>query len=180
MRTSLLFVACVFALSVLAGCGEDDCAPCDPCVSEQPLAQMDLGIGGGTTQEVDATLRIYFFTSSGDTLFDMEITAADDGTVRMVDADVYPNFAAAAGRLSDGVDDMWTIYVTYIAGGLAGGGGNYETDWLNGGFTGEYDPDLQGARITKIYLYLDEVEILQSAGDTDWNLEARVIVFGEP
>jgi hypothetical protein len=180
MRTSLLFVACIFALSVLVGCSDDDCAPCNPCDSEQPLGQMDIGMGGGTNGTVGTTLRISFVTSSGDTLFDMEVTAADDGTVRMVDADVYPNFAAAADRLSDGVNDLWYIYVAYVPGGSAGGGGNYETDWLDGGFTGTYDPDLQGAQITKIYLYLDSVEISQTVSYTDWDLEARVVVFGRP
>jgi hypothetical protein len=180
MRISLLFVVCAFALSALAGCSDDDCAPCTPCDSEQPLAQMNIGMGGSTNGTVGTTLRIYFVTSSGDTLFDMEITATDDGTVRMVDADVYPNFAAAADRLSDGVNDLWFFYVAYVPGGLAGGGGSYETDWLEGGFTGTYDPDLQGAQITKIYLYLDVVTITQSVGNTDWDLDARVVVFGRP
>ncbi|MDD3643647.1 MAG: hypothetical protein PHQ19_09325, partial [Candidatus Krumholzibacteria bacterium] len=150
MRTNLVIVACLFTLSVLAGCSEDDCPPCIPPVSEKPLGQMDIGIGGGTSGTVGTTLRICFVSSSSDTLFDMQITSSDDGTARMVDAELYPNFAAAADRLSDDVNDLWMIDVLYVPGGAAGGAGNYEATWLNGGFTGEYDPDLHGAEITRI------------------------------
>ena len=177
MRTTLIILACIFTLIIISGCGDDECDPCVPIVPAQPLAQMDLGLGGGTSTGSD-TLWVYFVSSENDTLFDMLLTLDDDGTTKMIDAAGYPNFADAVLRLSDGVDDMWTFWVRLYPSG--GGGGNYESNWLDGGLTGEYDPDLYGAEITKALIHLDEVFVDNQGDRTDYNVEARLVIIGKP
>ena len=180
MRNIPLFLACAAALSFTAGCGDDECAPCAPVVSEQPLASFSHAMGGGTSSAVGDSLRLNFVSSSADTLFDLYVTEADSGTVRTISAGKYPPFADAAARLSDGVDDHWTFWVRSVSGGFGGGNGSNESNWLVGGYTGVYTPDLQGAEITKIWLYLNEVSIVLESGYTTFEIQARVVIMGRP
>jgi hypothetical protein len=176
----LIVTACIFALSVLTGCSGDECDPCAPVVTVQPLAQLNMSMGGSATALTD-TLRITFSSSINDTLFDMLVTNDDDGTVRTIDAGVYPNFDDAAVKLSDGVNDMWTFWARfYPEGGGGGGAGNYESNWIDGGLTGEYDPDLYDAEITKLVIHLDEVVIDHLGSSTIYDLRVRLVIMGRP
>ena len=51
---------------------------------------------------------------------------------------------------------------------------------LMGGFTGEYDPDLHGSQIRKAYIHLDWVNVMQTAGNTNWSIDVRIIAVGRP
>ncbi len=179
MRPSLVLIACVFVLGFVAGCGDDECDPYVPVVSEEPLAQISITGGGGAAYLTD-TLRINFVSSSYDTLFNLLITAADEGTARMIDAATYPAFADAAARLADGVNDQWTFWVRLYPSSSGGGWGTSETNWIDGGLTGEYVPDLLGAEITKARLILDRVDIVADAGYTNYDIEARIVIIGKP
>ena len=179
MRTSLIALACVFTLIIISGCGDDECDPCAPIVPAQPLAQLDLSMGGGASTGTD-TLRILFVSSENDTLFDMLLTLDDDGTTKTLDADGYPNFADAALRLSDGVDDNWMFWTRLYPSGSGGGTGTSESNWLDGGLTREYDPDLYGAEITKALIHLDEVYVNNQGGWTDYSIRAQLVIIGKP
>ena len=180
MRNLFVLLACAATLCVTAGCSDDECAPCAPVVSEQPLASISHGMGGGTSSAVGDSLRFNFVSSSADTLFDLYVTEADSGTVRTINAGNYPPFADAAARLSDGVNDPWVFWVRSVSGGFGAGNGSNESSWLAGGFTGVYTPDLQGAEITKIWLYINEVSIVLESGFTTFDIEARVVIMGRP
>lgn len=180
MRTSLILIACTTVLCIAAGCSDDECTPCAPVVSEQPLAQIDLHAGGGTSSAVSDTMRIDFVSSSYDTLFDMYVTEADSGTVKVINAGKYPPFTDAAARLSDGVNDQWMFWARYVPDIGGGGSGTLESNHLNGGFTGEFNPDLLGAEITKIWLYINQVSIVQEGGYTTYDIDVCVVIMGTP
>ena len=179
MRNFLVITACVAAFVVVMGCSDDQCDPCAPVVLAQPLAQLDVGIGGGGSVGAD-TLRVLFVSSNDDTLFDMLVTEDDDGTIKTVDADIYPEFTNAAATLTDGTNDSWTFWTLFHPNGGGGGGGNYESTWIDGGLTGEYDPDLQGAEVTEAIIHLDEVYVDNQGGYTNYSVSARVVIMGKP
>jgi len=180
MRNLFVLLACAAALGIMAGCGDDACSPCAPVVCDQPLAQISLGMGGGTSSDIGDTLRILFRSSSADTLFDLYVTGADDSTVKTISAGSYPLFAGAAARLSDGVDDSWMFYVRFVSVPGGGGSGSNEWNFLGGGFSGDYIPDLLGAEITKIYLYINRVSVVREDSFTDYEVAARIVIMGKP
>ena len=179
MRTFLVMMACVVTLSVLAGCSDEECDPCVPVVPVQPLAQMDAAMGGGSSMGTD-TLWVYCVSSNSDTLFDLLVTEDDEGTVKMVDAGLYPEFANAAATLTDGVDDGWTFWVRLHPDGGGGGAGRSESTWLEGGLTGEYDPDLHGAEVSQILINLDYIYVDNQISWTDFSVEVRLVIMGRP
>ena len=171
--------ACFLAL-ILAGCSDEDCTPCAPVVTEQPLAQFDHIWSGLTATEIGDTLRINFVSSSSDTLFDLYVTEADNNTAKIFNARSYPPFIEAAARLSDGVDDQWKFWFRSLLGEYGGGPETSESGWLEGGFMGEYNPDLLGAEITKIWLFIDRVSIYRQGDFTTYHIAVRVFIMGKP
>jgi len=179
MRNLLVLFACAAALCAGAGCSDDDCAPCAPATTEQPLASFEMEMAGGAASAIGDTLRINFVSSEADTLFNLYVTEADEGTVKIINARVYPPFAAATARLSDGTNDSWMFYVRFHPSSTGGGSGALESSWLSGGFTDEFNPDLLGAEITKIWLYLNDVSIVREIGYTNYSVSARAVIMGK-
>jgi hypothetical protein len=179
MRTFLFVIACIAALALVGGCGDDECDPCAPVVQEQPLALLDAGMGGGGSYGTD-TLWVFFVSSNNDTLFSLLVTENDDGTSVTIDAGLYPELENAAATFTDGVDDSWTFWVRLYPGGGGGGTGTYESRWIEGGLTGEYDPDLHGAEVTGVIVRLDDVIVDNQGGWTDYSVQARIIIMGKP
>jgi len=180
MRNRPLLLACAVILGMAAGCGDDECSPCDPVVSDQPLAQIDIGTFGRENVILSDTLEISFVSSNNETLFKMIVTPADQGTTKMVNAGVYPQFTAAAARLSDGVNDQWTFHIRTFPSDVGGGTITSESGWLSGGYAGGYTPDLHGAEITRIWINLREVTIDQGSDYTFYGVTARVVIMGKP
>jgi hypothetical protein len=179
MRISVILLTCAAALCVAAGCSDQKtCAPCAPAVSDVPLAEMNFQMGGNTTAAVSDTLRLDFASTSADTLFDLYVTRADSGTVRTIDAHRYAPFAKAIARLSNGTDEMWYFWTNLLPGG-GGGSGTNESVWLTGGYTGGYHPDLQGAEITKIWIYLNVISTARAGGTFSFSVRVKVVFAGE-
>ena len=179
MRTFLLMVACVTAIALVAGCSDEECDPSAPVLAVQPLVQLDASTGGGSSIGTD-TLRVLFVSSNDDTLFDLLVTDDDDGTMRSVTPDIYPEFTNAAATLTDGVDDGWTFWGLLHPGGGGSGIGRAESVWIDGGLTGIYDPDLHGAEVTSVIVHLDYVFVDNQGSWTDYSIEARVVIMGKP
>jgi hypothetical protein len=180
MRTSLFLLACAAALFAAAGCSDDNtCAPCAPAASDTPLAEFTTGGGGGLQVDIGDTLRISFVSSSADTLFDVFVTRADSATVRTITTRTFPPLAGAAARLSNDVDDQWTYRVTSVKYGWLSSTSYSESRWLNGGYTGAYTPDLHDAKITKAYIYLNEISIAPGPGYSTYFIGFRVVLMGK-
>jgi len=180
MRIALALFACATALVFTAGCSDDTCSPCAPVVTDQPLAEFSFGMGGDVPAVPSDTLGISFVSPNAETLFSVRVTPADQGTARMVNAGVYPKFRAAAARLSDGVDDMWSAWVHTLPGDYGGGSGTTESRWLKGGLSGEYTPDLHGAEITMIWIVPREVTVAHAGDRTSYTIDVLVIIMGKP
>ena len=180
MRSALGLLVCTIILGVTAGCSKDDCSPCAPIVSDQPLAEFSTRMEGDLPVVLNDTLGMSFVSPNAETLFSVRLTAADQGTARMVNASAYPQFSAAAARLSDGVDDMWYLWLRTFPGNFGGGSGTTEFGWLKGGYTGEYTPDLHGAEITKVWVLPKEVTIAHAGDRTSYAIELLVVIMGKP
>ena len=180
MRSLPLLLACATILCIAAGCGDDECSPCALAVSDQPLAQINIGMGGRENVILSDTLGISFVSSNNETLFNLIVTPADQGTTKMVNASVYPQFTAAAARLSDGVNDHWTFRIRTFPSDVGAGSTTIESGWLAGGYSGGYTPDLHGAEITRIWINLRAVTIDQGSDYTFYGITARIVIMGRP
>lgn len=180
MRVPLVFLACAAALGLAAGCNDTDCSTCAPVLSDQPLAQMDIGMGGREDVILSDTLRISFVSSNAETLFSVRISPADQGATKLVSASNYPRFAAAATRLSDGVNDQWTFWLHMSPGNIESGSTSTESGWLHGGYLGIYTPDLYGAEITRIWINLKQVTVDQDVDHTSYYISGQVVIMGKP
>jgi hypothetical protein len=177
MRAFLAVVALFSALVLVSGCCDDN--PVVPVLALQPLAQLDAGTGGGTSMGSD-TLWVFFVSSDDDTLFDLLVTQDDDGTVKSITPDIYPGLIDAAATLTNGVDDGWTFWVRVHPAGGGAGTGMPESVWIEGGLTGGYEPDLEGAEVTSVILHLDYVFVDNQEIWTDFGVDARIVIMGKP
>ena len=189
MKALLVLIICAATLGLLYGCGEDDCNPSGVCpVSEQPLAEftnvIDVSSGSGYdsvriiicnySPNLDPPIDI----SQLDTLVDIYIDEADEGSTVTIDARSNPDFNNAAATLTNGINDLVYILVIYEPWGSSPG--ISESDLLKGGLTGEYLPDLAGTVLTKVLVHLDNIDIYD--GGTTWyyDIDFRVVIFGRP
>jgi hypothetical protein len=179
MRTFLAVVALVMASALASGCGDDECNPIAPVLAVQPLAQLDAGVGGGSSMGSD-TLWVFFVSSNDDTLFDLLVTQDDDGTVKSITPDLYPELTNAAATLTDGVDDGWTFWVRLHPAGGGAGIGRSESAWIEGGLTGGFEPDLEGAEVTSVIRHLDYVFVDNQETWTDFGVDVRIVIMGKP
>lgn len=73
------------------------------------------------------------------------------------DGSVNPDFDNAAELLTNGDDDPLQIILTLTNGFILTGGSSRESLALQGGYSGEHYPDLAGADVTRIFLYVDNI-----------------------
>lgn len=178
MKQLLLILACFTVLVFLNSCGEDECSPCAP-VPEQPLAVHSVDSGIGSSGGFDSVRVLCYYSAFTDTLFDVYVDESDEGYTITINASNNPDFDEAVARLTNGVDDDLYFYLLFPNGG-GGGGSSHESDYLDGGLTGEYDVDLEGAEVTKILLHMDYVSIDNQGSSTSCDIEYQVVFVGRP
>lgn len=180
MRAVLISLACVIGICAVAGCS-DDGSPSGPSAAEEPLAQIDYGMQLGTSVPItdENIISLSFASYAHDTLFSVRVTAKDEGKIKTVAPLFFPPFKDAADRLTDGVDDMWTFWIL-IDNGFGGGTGTVESVWLDGGYSGDYHPDLIGADITKVRVYIDTIDIVQDNGNYQCTIAVHAVILGRP
>ena len=180
MKQLFLVFACVAVLGFLNSCSDDDCNPCAPCpVYEQPLAEYLRITGGGGTGGFDSVRITCHYSATTDTLFDIYVDDSDEGLMFTIDSSNNPDFDEAIALLTNGIDE--TIYFwTRFPNGSGGGIGSNESHFLEGGFSGEYDPDLAGAEVTEIRLYIEELWIDNQGVYTEYELTYRTVFMGKP
>ncbi|MBE0567335.1 MAG: hypothetical protein IH621_15360 [Krumholzibacteria bacterium] len=173
---ALLILATVMCL--LPACGEDD-ATC-PAVAEQPLAQY-VRVYSGSVGQTIGSLRIDFSYATGDTLFHLSLDESDKERKFTIDADSSPDFARAVAMLTNGVNDNILLYLRGPAGAILSGGGTTEQLLWQGGYSGEYFPDLQGAEITRLDVTIDDIWFTTySPPNTTYMLLYHAVVMGRP
>lgn len=172
----LLILATIMCL--LPACGEDD-ATC-PAVAEQPLAQYVRVYSGSVGQTIGA-LGIDFSYATGDTLFHLSLDENDKEMKFTFDADRGPDFARAVAMLTNGVNDNVLLYLRLPNGTILSGGGNTEALVWQGGYSGGYYPDLQGAGITRLDVTIDNIWFnTDSPPNTTYMLLYHAVVMGRP
>lgn len=178
MKRLLVVFACIAALGLLSGCGDDDCSPCAP-IPDQPLAQYSEYVGGSIYASHDSIRLICSYSATTDTLYDVFIDASDDGTTIEIDGSNNPDFDEAVAILTNGEDEdmhFW-VYWPYSTGSGTPG---TESEFLNGGFSHEWYPDLAGAEVTRILLHIDYFSIDNQGTYTEFDLYYSVVFMGRP
>ena len=181
MKTDCLpFVLAVLLFS-FAACDDDTSCSC-PAVPEQPLAEIarthTATFGGATISSLKITC---YYSSHSDTLYDAILQETDKGTKRIIDGSVNPDFDNAAELLTNGDDDPLQIILTLTNGFILTGGSSRESLALQGGYSGEYYPDLAGADVTRIFLYVDNIWFDHSEPpNTTYHIMYRVVIMGRP
>ena len=180
MKRLLFVFLCVAALGVLGGCGDEDCDPCDPCTgAEQPLAEYLRIAGGGGTGGFDSLRVTCHYSATTDTLFDIYVDESDEGYIITIDASNNPDFNEAIAMLTNGLDEFIYFWVRF-PNGSGGGISALESYFLEGGFSSEYNPDLAGAEVTEIRLYMEKIWIDNQGGYTEYEIVYRTVFIGIP
>ena len=109
----------------------------------------------------------------------MYIDHSDEGETFTIDGSNNPDYDEAIALLTNGTDEE-IIFWSRFPNGSGGGLGSFESFFLNGGFTGEYDPNLAGAEVTRIELYIDEIWIDNQGTYTQYELTYRTVFMGLP
>jgi hypothetical protein len=180
MRTILFLLTCVVACSFATGCSDDDCLSCPPPQSqEQPLAQFIRVEGYDNDQGSYFNVRIkILYSATSDTLANLVVDQSDQGsTFTLSPAD--RRFAGVAAMLTNGEDDRLSVSAMLDPGGAGSGATGNESNFLQGGFTGDMTPDLAGAEVTKILLHLDRLTMIRQGGTTSFTVGFRVVFMGK-
>ena len=180
MKQLLVLLTFVAALGLLSGCGDDDCTPCSvPPIQEQPLAEVTRDTGGGGSGGFDSLRVTFHYSATTDTLLDIYVKETDEGYTFTIDETNNPDFTEAISILTNGEDDQMMLWVRFPS-GSGGAIGTAESNFLKGGLTGEWDPDLAGAEVTKILLHLDDIYIDNQGDYTDYDIYFRIVFMGLP
>jgi hypothetical protein len=134
---------------------------------------------GGGTGGYDSLRVTCHYTATTDTLFDIYVDNTDEGYMFTIDESNNPDFIEAIALLTNGTDENIIFWVRFPS-GSGGGIGALESYFLEGGFSGEYDPDLQGAEITEIRLYMEELWIDNQGDYTEYGITFRTVFMGVP
>lgn len=179
---SLIFPAALTAMvCFFSACSDDDCSPCNcPPVKEQPLAEI-VRMYSGTTGSIINSLRIEYSYTTGDTLYHLSLDANDKEQKYTFDNSNHPDFDFAAAMLKNGVNDNLFIYLRLPGGTVIQGGSNSEGLLLKGGYSGDYYPDLQGAEITRVDVYIDNIWFnYDNPPNTGYMLLYHAVIMGRP
>jgi hypothetical protein len=180
MRTVLIVLACIIACSLTAGCSDDaSCPNCPtPEVQEQPLAQFVRAESyeDQTGNFYSVRIKIYY-TATNDTLAYLLVDGTDSGTTFTFDAS-DPGFADFAAMATNGIDDRLSVSAMLDPSGGGSGVMGNESNYYQGGLSGDMTPDLAGAQVTSILLHLDRLTIFRQGGTTLFNADFRVVYMG--
>jgi len=166
------------ALCSLAGCGDDD-ATC-PGLPEQPLAEIVCTDTRTIGQSFSALRVICYYPAGPDTLYDLTLDAGDKLQKFVIDQSSNPDFDAAASILTNGIDDNFYLYLKLPSGVVASGGNTTEFLTFRGGYSGNHYPDLEGAEVTRVFLYVDNIWFDNSPPNTTYHILYRAVIMGRP
>ena len=179
MRSLSILLVCVIACSFLAGCSEDDCPACPaPDGQEQALAQINRSESYENQRGNFFNVRIkIYYVDTADTLANFLVDGTDAGTTFTFDANSR-GFADFAAMATNGADDRLSFSAMLDpAGGISGSFGS-ESNYYQGGFTGDLAPDLAGTTVTSILLHLDRLSIFRGDLSTSFVAEYRLVYMG--
>lgn len=148
----------------------------------QALAQINLEAGGAQSLETsEITLQFIVGANypNGATLFDLLVTAQDQGITVPINSSNNTDFELAMVILTNGIDDICeNISITNVGIGTLP---QPESKFLQGAVTGESYPDLIGSQITHALLHLDTIEFYPwSPSGTQFVVKYRLVIFGIP
>lgn len=178
MERLCMVFACVALLGLSSGCSDEDCDPCAP-IPIQPLAEYYIDAGVGSSGGYDSVRVLCYYSATPDTLYDLYVDEADEGHTITIDGSNNPDFNEAVAILTNGEDDYLYFYMLYPNGGGGGSSGD-ESDFLNGGLTRQYYPDLAGAEVTEIRLYMESISIDNQGSWTSCNIQYQILFMGRP
>jgi hypothetical protein len=179
MRIVLIILACVIVCSLTTGCGDEDCPACpDTVAQEQPLAQFVRAESYENQAGNFYSVRIkIYYTATNDTLAYLLVDGTDSGTTFTFDAS-DPGFADFAAMATNGADDRLSISAMLDPSGGGSGSSGNESNYYQGGLTGDMTPDLAGTTVTSILLHLDRLTIFRQNNTTRFNADFRVVYMG--
>ncbi len=183
MKRYVMAIVLLAAFCILSGCGNDECPTCP----EPPIAQFSFVFSGGTAEQIES-LRCalgYETHTYADTIATVILQDGDMGIRRTFDAENSPNFVAFSEMMTNGIDDTMRLTAWRLPGGLPMSVGSSESVLFMGGLTGDMNPDLAGAQITKVMMTIRMVIISVPGHDpngngnwTDYNITIDYFVFG--
>lgn len=181
------FCAALLVLGAV-GCSDDECPTC-PEVPVQALAQIDFDRRGGSSVVTDSAgvvIDVGTISVDAQAIVDLWFTAADSGRTIRIDASNNPEFAGAIEILTNGGDDRMQLHL-FLDPPVGSGTWGYESDWIDGGTTGDLHPDLAGTEISHVLLHLLDVEFESPGMDpnqdgvwTDYDIDMRLVIMGRP
>jgi len=179
MRIVLIVIACVIACGIVAGCSDEDCPSCPAPVSqEQPLAEFVRADSYENQQGDFYSVRIkIYYLDTADTLANLVVDGTDQGTTFTFDASDR-GFADFAAMAANGADDRLSVTTMLDPNGGATGSFGAESNFYQGGLTGDLSPDLAGTTVTSVLLHLDRLSIFRQGGTTRFSADYRVVYMG--
>ena len=188
MKRYVMAIVLLAAFCILSGCGNDECPTCpEPPAADYPIAQFSFVFSGGTAEQIES-LRCalgYETYTYADTIATVILQNGDMGIRRTFDAENSPNFVAFSEMMTNGIDDTMRLTAWRLPGGLPMSVGSSESVLFMGGLTGDMNPDLAGAQITKVMMTIRMVIISVPGHDpngngnwTDYDITIDYFVFG--
>ncbi len=155
--------------------------PLRSCES-QALAQLTLSASGGTTIiSNNLTLRLNSEGSTTETIFTLVVNLSSVGQTYKFDHTNSATFNAATALLTNGIDDGLEFWRS-LSGGTPGSESStsYESSFIKGGITGEYNPDFSGSKIKHVLVHVDKLLLITLASSTSYDVTIRVVIMGDP
>jgi hypothetical protein len=183
MRNCLILLSIVLIIASLSGCSDDDCTPCSPpSNTETQLAVLTFGTRGGSQQIFDYMILSVYYAGGQITLPEVALTGGGEGYTVVFDTSTA-GVTSFFDSLTNGTDEV--LVQKFYGPSGTGTYGRYESEWIEGGSTGEFYPDLIGAEISRAVVHLDNVVIVSPGSDpngdgiwTDYNITVRLEFLG--
>lgn len=180
MRSFLIPLALTTIVCLFSACSEDESNPCScPPIQEQPLAQIVRTYTGSVGLTINS-LCIDYSYATGDTLYCLSLDVTDKEQKYTFDNTNNPDFDRAVAMLTNGVDDNLLLYLRMPNGTHLQGGWTTEVMLFRGGYSGEYYPDLEGAEITRVDVYIQDIWFQHSPPNTTYFLLFNAVIMGRP
>lgn len=146
------------------------------------LAQLTFSASGSNTIISDSiTLKLKSEGSTTETIFTLVANLSSVGQTYKFDQINSVSFNAAGVLLTNGIDDGLGFWRS-LSGGTPGSASStsYESYFIKGGITGEYDPDFSGSRITHVLVHVDNLLLITLGPTTSYDVTIRVVIMGHP
>jgi hypothetical protein len=188
MKRYVMVIVLLAGFCILGGCGNDECTTCPELpVADYPIARFSFAYSGGTAEQTESIRCALGYETSmfPDTIATVILRDGDVGIRRTFDAENSPNFVAFSDTMINGINDRMRLTVWRYPGGLTMSLGNFESALFMGGLTGDMNPDLAGAQITRVMMTIRTVTISVPGDDpnsdgnwTDYDFTIEYFVFG--